>query len=113
MVSASAFRTSTASTGYLPAAVSPDGRWLAYTLERPNYHRDLMLREFASGREVTVSDGLADVAAPAFGADGKTLWLCYSANFSPGHNGENMKRIPAGVRGTMCLHEIQLLPTGG
>ena len=43
--------------------VSPDGRWLAYTLERPNYHRDLVLHEFASGRDVTVSDGLADVAA--------------------------------------------------
>ena len=46
-------------------------------------------------------------------ADGKTLWLCYSANFSPGHNGENMKRNPPGVRGTMRLHELQLLPKHG
>ena len=36
-------------------AVSPDGGWLAYTLERPNYHRDLVLHELASGRDVTVS----------------------------------------------------------
>ncbi|MDH3675826.1 MAG: peptidase S41, partial [Anaerolineae bacterium] len=28
------------------ATVSPDGRWLAYTLEMPNYHRDLILRNF-------------------------------------------------------------------
>jgi tricorn protease len=71
-------------------AVSPDGRWLAYTLERPNYHRDLVLHEFASGRDVTVSDGLADVAAPAFSADGKVLYFAASTNSGPLQVGLNM-----------------------
>jgi tricorn protease len=71
-------------------AVSPDGRWLAYTLEQPNYHRDLMLHEFASGRDVTVSDGLADVAAPAFSTDGKVLYFAASTNSGPLQVGLNM-----------------------
>jgi tricorn protease len=71
-------------------SVSPDGRWLAYTLERPNYHRDLLLREFASGREITVSDGMADVAAPAFSTDGKYLFFAASTNSGPLQVGLNM-----------------------
>ena len=71
-------------------AVSPDGRWLAYTLEQPNYHRDLVLHEFASGREVTVSDGMADTAAPAFSADGKVLYFAASTNSGPLQVGLNM-----------------------
>jgi tricorn protease len=71
-------------------SVSPDGRWLAYTLEQPNYHRDLLLHEFASGREVTVGDGLADVAAPAFSTDGKYLFFAASTNSGPLQVGLNM-----------------------
>ena len=42
-------------------------------------------------------------------ADGKTLWLCYSANFSPGWNGVDLKFNPPGGRYGLSLHEIQLL----
>jgi hypothetical protein len=41
--------------------------------------------------------------------DGKTLWLCYSANFSPGWNGVDLKFNPPGGRYGLCLHEMQLL----
>ena len=41
--------------------------------------------------------------------DGKTLWLCYSANFSPGWNGVDLKFNPPGGRYGLSLHEIQLL----
>jgi tricorn protease len=51
-------------------AFSPDGRWLAYTLEQPNFHADLMLHDFESGRATQVSDGMADVASPAFDPEG-------------------------------------------
>ncbi len=44
--------------------------------------------------------------------DGRTLWLCYSANFSPGWNGVKMKLNPPGGRGGLRLHEIQLLGPG-
>lgn len=40
--------------------------------------------------------------------DGRTLWLCYSANFSPGYNGEKMILNPPGGRGTVRFQEIQL-----
>lgn len=71
-------------------AISPDGQWLAYTLERPNYHRDLMLFNFASGDSVAVTDGTADVAAPAFGRDGKHLYFAASTNSGPLQVGLNM-----------------------
>jgi len=43
--------------------------------------------------------------------DGRTLWLCYSANFSPGWNGVDPKINPPGGRYGLSLHEIQLLDT--
>ena len=41
--------------------------------------------------------------------DGRTLWLCYSANFSPDWNGVKLEFNPHGGRYGLCLHEIKLL----
>ncbi len=41
--------------------------------------------------------------------DGRTLWLCYSANFSTGWNGAKLDFNPPGGRYGLCLHEVQLL----
>lgn len=41
--------------------------------------------------------------------DGRTLWLCYSANFSSGWNGMKLKFNPSGGRYGLCLHEVRLL----
>ena len=41
--------------------------------------------------------------------DGRTLWLCYSANFSPGANGVELGVNPPGGRYGLCLHEVTLL----
>jgi hypothetical protein len=41
-------------------------------------------------------------------ADGKTLWLCYAANFASGKNHMNLASIPSGSRYGMCLQEVQL-----
>jgi hypothetical protein len=46
-------------------------------------------------------------------ADGKTLWLCYSANFSSGWNGVTLNFNPPGGRYGLCLHEVRLLGPGG
>lgn len=74
----------------IDVAASPDGRWLAYTQEQANYHRDLMLRDLENGRTVRVSDGLAEVAAPAFSPDGKYLFFAASTNSGPLQVGLNM-----------------------
>ncbi len=42
-------------------------------------------------------------------ADGRTLWLCYAANFSQGWNGVRFEARPPGSRYGMCLQEIKLL----
>ncbi|MBK8979905.1 MAG: hypothetical protein IPM29_28745 [Planctomycetes bacterium] len=44
--------------------------------------------------------------------DGRTLWLCYSANFSRGWNGIELQFHPPGGRYGLCLHEMRLLAPG-
>ena len=44
--------------------------------------------------------------------DGRTLWLCYSANFAPDWNGQKLKLNPPGGRYGLCLHEVRLLAPG-
>ena len=43
-------------------------------------------------------------------SDGRKLWLCYSANFSDGWNGQKLEINPPGGRYGLCLHEVELLP---
>jgi hypothetical protein len=45
-------------------------------------------------------------------ADGRTLWLCYSANFADDWNGEKLKINPPGGCYGLCLHEFRLLTPG-
>ena len=44
--------------------------------------------------------------------DGKTLWLCYSANFSRGWNDVNLNFNPPGGRYGLCLHKVRLQGSG-
>jgi len=74
----------------IDSAISPDGRWLAYTAEQPNYQRDLVLYQFESGQRTTVSDGAADIASPAFSRDGAYLFFAASTNSGPLQVGLNM-----------------------
>ena len=71
-------------------ALSPDGRWLAHTLEQPNLHADLVLYDFNDASSRIVSDGQADVAAPAFSPDGQYLYFAASTNSGPIQFGLNM-----------------------
>ncbi len=41
--------------------------------------------------------------------DGRTLWLCYAANFSQGWNGVKFESRPPGSRYGMCLQEVRLI----
>jgi hypothetical protein len=40
--------------------------------------------------------------------DGRTIWLCYSANFTNHYLGTNWKADPPGSRYAMCLQEVAL-----
>ncbi|MGB0513743.1 MAG: S41 family peptidase, partial [Wenzhouxiangellaceae bacterium] len=81
--------TNTRRSGF-DVAFSPDGRWLAYNLEQPNFHADLVLHDFDNGSSTRISDGIADVASPAFDPDGKYLYFAASTNSGPLQVGLNM-----------------------
>ncbi|MCU0976365.1 MAG: PDZ domain-containing protein [Steroidobacteraceae bacterium] len=66
-----------------PVDFSPDGRWLAYALERPNFLSDLMLRDLEGQSSTRLSDGMADVTEVAFSPDGKHLFFAASTNAGP------------------------------
>ena len=69
---------------------SPDGRYLAYTRIEANWFRDLFIHDFDSGESFVVSDGMADVAAPAFSPDGAYLYFAASTNTGPMQFGLDM-----------------------
>ncbi|MBL4618062.1 MAG: PD40 domain-containing protein [Robiginitomaculum sp.] len=71
-------------------ALSPDGTWLAYTLEQPNFLADLMVYSFSSGQSTKVSDGMSDTGSPTFSPDGKTLYFTASTNSGPAQVGLDM-----------------------
>ncbi|HEX9895920.1 MAG TPA: PDZ domain-containing protein, partial [Gemmatimonadales bacterium] len=68
-------------TAWDRAAWSPDSRWLAYTKRLDNGFLAVTLYSLESGRQHRVTDGMADVIAPAWDASGKYLWFLASTNY--------------------------------
>ncbi|HVL66158.1 MAG TPA: prolyl oligopeptidase family serine peptidase [Vicinamibacterales bacterium] len=56
--------------------LSPDGRWVAYGINRSNRENELRIREIATGTEKTVPFG----AGAVFSADSR--WVAYSIGYS-------------------------------
>jgi hypothetical protein len=50
-----------------------------------------------------------NIPSKFIGKDGRSLWLCYAANFSSGWGGITFKSRPSGSRYGMCLQEVKLL----
>lgn len=50
-----------------------------------------------------------NIPSKFIGGDGRTLWLCYAANFSSGWGGVKFESRPAGSRYGMCWQEVKLL----
>ncbi|MHB8523269.1 MAG: hypothetical protein ACYDH9_21295 [Limisphaerales bacterium] len=50
-----------------------------------------------------------NIPSKFIGGDGRTLWLCYAANFSSGWGGVKFESRPAGSRYGMCWQEVTLL----
>ncbi len=65
------------------AAFSPDGRWLAYSTQRPNQLRAIHLHELASGRDAVVSSPMESDRSPVFTQDGRLLLFISQRNEQP------------------------------
>jgi len=49
-----------------------------------------------------------NIPSKFIGKDGRTLWLCYAANFSSGWGGMTFRSNPPGSRYGMCFQELKL-----
>ena len=65
------------------ATFSTDGRWLAYSTQRPTRLRAIHLRELASGRDVVVSSPMESDRLPVFTPDGRYLAFVSQRNELP------------------------------
>lgn len=77
---------------------SPDGRWVAYVRALPNYLRALFLHDLGKKTSHQVTDGMAEVSAPAFSRDGKYLYVAASTNFGNSTVGLDMSTQDRPVR---------------
>jgi tricorn protease len=64
-------------------AWSPDSKWIAYTLTNKAYFQTLKLHSLEQGKSHLLTDGLAEVAEPAFDASGKYLYFLASTDAGP------------------------------
>ncbi|WP_269533465.1 S41 family peptidase [Chitinimonas sp. BJYL2] len=67
--------------GFAPA-FSPDGQWLAYTVEGENHFTRVKLYHFASGRKAELANHLVETDNPVFSSDG-LLYFTASTNAGP------------------------------
>ena len=54
-----------------------------------------------------------NVPSKFVGADGRSMWLCYSANFAPDWNGEKIRSRPGGSQYGLVMQEIRILDRPG
>ena len=89
-------------------------RWLAHR------HENEVLRLGSRRDHGAVEDGayMKDFGEQAYflnfpskfiSEDGRTLWLCYAANFRQNWNGVKLNANPPGSRYGLCLQEVKLL----
>jgi hypothetical protein len=52
-----------------------------------------------------------NIPSKFIGADGRTAWLCYSANFAPNWNGGQIRSNPPGSQYGLVFQEVNLLST--
>ncbi|HEY4115677.1 MAG TPA: S41 family peptidase [Rhizomicrobium sp.] len=62
---------------------SPDGRWLAFSLNGANQQRGIWLYNLGSGKATRVSEALANDFGPVFSPNGKYLYFVSTRNENP------------------------------
>ena len=81
------------------AALSPDGRWLAYSIARPDGEGELRLRMLATQATEAVPHG----ARPQFSKDGK--WLAYTIGVSEAER-EKAAKTKEAVKSKLGLRNL-------
>ncbi|WP_371194102.1 S41 family peptidase [Glaciecola sp. SC05] len=69
--------------GSQQVSISPDSKWIAYSLIGPSNNQILYLHSFESGKSTAVTDGMSDAGQPAFSVDGEYLYFSASTNRGP------------------------------
>ncbi|MGJ8674528.1 MAG: S41 family peptidase [Pseudoalteromonas sp.] len=64
-------------------SVSPDSKWLAYSLLGPSNNQILYLYNFETGKATPITSGMSDAGQPAFSVDGEYLYFSASTNRGP------------------------------
>lgn len=64
-------------------SVSPDSKWVAYSLIGPSNNQILHLYSFDASKSTAITDGMSDAGQPAFSADGEYLYFSASTNRGP------------------------------
>ncbi len=90
----------------VPSTWSPDSRWIAYTLSTPTFFRRLFVYSVAEDKSYPVTDGLSDVADPAFDRGGKYLFFLASTDAGPARQWFDMSN--ADVRQTFSMYAAVL-----
>ncbi|HEU4995595.1 MAG TPA: PDZ domain-containing protein [Gemmatimonadaceae bacterium] len=85
------------------AVWSPDSRWVAYSRRLASHMSAVFLHSRADGRNVQLSDGLADATSPAFDAGGKYLYFLASTNSGPANSWLEMSAFDRPVRKAIYL----------
>lgn len=67
----------------VPAAWSPDGKWLAYPRQLKNYLSAIFLYSLETGKTHQVTDGMSDARHVAFDKGGKYLYFTASTDIGP------------------------------
>ncbi len=66
--------------GSQQVSVSPDGKWIAYSLIGPSNNQILYVYNFDTNKATAITDGMSDAGQPAFSPSGEYLFFSASTN---------------------------------
>lgn len=80
------------------ASISPDGRWLAYTVTGRNHFSQIRVHDFQTGQQHTLTDGMSHAEQPVFSSKGDVLFFAASVNSGPAQVGLDMSTQERSLR---------------
>jgi len=90
---------------------APDGRWLTYSITRPNQQRSIWIYSVDSGTARSVSEPLANDFGPVFSPDGKYLYFVSTRHENPTLNEMELDVAPLETTGIYIATLRKSLPS--